>query len=113
MPRPQRCRRICNEPEYGRFSPNGEDKNDVVNMSVDEYETIRLIDLEKKTHEETSVWMDISRTTVTEIYESARTKIADSIVNGKSLVISGGNYKVCGQCRKGQHGQKCRRFSSL
>ena len=39
--------------------------------------------------------MDISRTTVTELYESARYKIADSIVNGKALEISGGNYRFC------------------
>ena len=33
--------------------------------------------------------------TVTEIYESAREKIADCLVNGKRLVISGGNYRLC------------------
>ena len=39
--------------------------------------------------------MGISRTTVTEIYESARYKLADSVVNGKKLHISGGNYCFC------------------
>ena len=39
--------------------------------------------------------MDISRTTVTEIYESARTKIADSLIGGKTLVIAGGRYRLC------------------
>lgn len=39
--------------------------------------------------------MDISRTTVTEIYSSAREKIADSIVHGKPLFITGGNYRLC------------------
>ena len=42
----------------------------------DEYEVIRLVDLEKKTHEQCSAQMDVSRTTVTEIYESARYKLA-------------------------------------
>ena len=44
--------------------------------------------------------MAISRTTVTEIYETARFKIADSLINGKTLCIEGGNYRVCegGEC---------------
>ena len=46
--------------------------------------------------------MDVSRTTVTEIYESARHKIANALINGKTLCIEGGNYRVCegGECRK-------------
>ena len=39
--------------------------------------------------------MDISRTTVTELYEKARYKIADSLIGGKRLVISGGDYRLC------------------
>ena len=104
MPRPQRCRRICKEPRFERFSPEGVAEDEVVTLSVDEYEAIRLMDLEKHTHEEASRQMEISRTTVTEIYESARTKLAESIVHGKPLVISGGNYKVCGRCGNG-HGK--------
>lgn len=96
MPRPTRCRRICKEPLYGRFVPDGCKSEGEVVLSVDEYECIRLVDFEKLTHEECSRQMDISRTTVTELYESARYKIADSIVNGKNLMISGGNYRLCG-----------------
>lgn len=65
-----------------------------VTMTVDEYEVIRLVDLEKCTHEQCAERMEISRTTVTEIYESARYKLADSVVNGKRLYISGGNYQL-------------------
>jgi len=54
-------------------------------MTVDEYEAIRLIDLEKRTHEQCAEQMGISRTTVTEIYETARYKLADCVVNGKTL----------------------------
>jgi len=108
MPRPQRCRRICSKPEYERFFPDGIAGGEVVNLSVDEYEVIRLVDLEKQTHEQTAKRMDISRTTVTEIYESARTKLADSIVNGKQLVISGGNYKLCDGSHKEVCSRKCR-----
>ncbi len=64
-------------------------------LRVEEYEAIRLIDLEKLTHEECGRQMGVSRTTVTEMYEAAREKLADCIVNGKPLIISGGNYTVC------------------
>lgn len=96
MPRPQRRRRICSKPEFTKFSAeNGADPKPV-KLTLDEFETVRLIDLEKCTHEQSALRMDISRTTVTEIYESARTKIAECIVNGRPLIISGGNYRMCG-----------------
>lgn len=95
MARPTRCRRICMEPLYNNFAPDASLSGEDVILTIDEYETVRLIDLEKLTHEQCARQMDISRTTVTELYESARYKIADTIVNGKRLHISGGHYRVC------------------
>ena len=95
MARPRRCRRICSEPSYDSFLPGGFPSDEEVILTLDEYEAIRLVDMEKLTHEQCAKQMDISRTTVTEIYESARTKIADCLVNGKQLFISGGQYRVC------------------
>lgn len=95
MPRPQRKRRICKEPGYNLFIPQGCEKRDAIILSIDEYEVIRWIDYRKKTHEQCGKIMNISRTTVTEIYESARFKISDSIVNGRKLKITGGNYFLC------------------
>lgn len=108
MPRPQRCRRVCTEPQFLCFSPDGVDQPEEIVLSVDEYEVIRLVDYEKKSHEQCAVVMDISRTTVTEIYEKARYKISECLVQGKQLSISGGNYKICpGQ--KSCFGQPCRK----
>ena len=95
MPRPQRCRRICCEPEFEKFSPSEAADTGSVVLTLDEFEVIRLVDLEKQTHEQCARQMDISRTTATEICESARQKIADCLVNGKKLTISGGNYRLC------------------
>lgn len=95
MPRPRRLRRICMEPAYERFIPEGISCGEQIVLAVDEYEVIRLVDLEKFTHEQCAAQMDISRTTVTEIYETAREKIADCIVHGKTLLIAGGNYRLC------------------
>lgn len=104
MARPQRPRRVCEEPMYYRFSPDGISSGKPVVLTVDEYEVIRLVDFEKKTHQQCAVLMDISRTTVTEIYESARCKIAECLINGRELFISGGHYRLCdgtlGYCKK-------------
>lgn len=62
--------------------------------TVDEYEAVRLIDFGKQTHEQCARQMGVSRTTVTKMYERARYKIADCIVNGKILRITGGNYRT-------------------
>lgn len=110
MPRPQRCRRICREPDYDCFCPNGIASKEAVIISVDEYEVIRLIDYEKKTHVQCAMQMNISRTTVTEIYEAARYKVADSIVNGKRLQIFGGNYRICDGNANDCCSQSCSRF---
>lgn len=107
MPRPQRCRRICKEPEIVGFFPDGAKTKEVVQLSVDEFEVIRLVDYEKQTHEKCARQMDISRTTVTEVYESARTKLADCLVNGRYLVISGGSYRICDGSAAADCGKTC------
>ena len=114
MARPSRCRRVCEEPAYDSFAPCGRDAGEPVILTVDEYEVIRLVDFEKKTHARCASQMGISRTTVTEIYEKARYKIADCIVNGKMLRIAGGNYRVCrGRAGAGTGcGQRCRWMQS-
>ncbi len=103
VPRPKRCRRICSKPDYDYFIPGGIPAKEKVRLCLEEYEAIRLIDLENLTHEECARQMDVSRTTVTEMYEAARRKIADSIVNGKTLAITGGCYRICG----GRPGEGC------
>ena len=107
MPRPKRCRRICQEPEYGTFAPEGVAGDAAVYLTLDEYEVIRLVDREKQTHEQCAAQMDISRTTVTEIYESAREKIARCIIDGCRLVIGGGNYRLCDGSARPCRGRKC------
>lgn len=82
MPRPSRCRRICDEPAYDSFAPCGTAAGAPISLTLDEYESIRLIDLEKRTHAQCAEQMGVSRTTVTEIYERARHKLADCLVNG-------------------------------
>lgn len=90
MPRPVRCRKIEKMPVYRSFSPDDISAPETVRMTVDEYEALRLLDDEGLTQEACADRMNVARTTVTAIYESARKKIADALVHGKRLLITGG-----------------------
>lgn len=75
-------------------------------LSLDEYEAIRLLDYEHLTQEEAAVRMQISRPTLTRIYEKARIKYATALVEGSILLIEGGEVHImgktfrCGKCRR-------------
>lgn len=96
MPRPIKQRNVCSMPKSSHFGPLDSNASEIINMTVDEYETIRLIDLEGLTQEECSKQMNVARTTIQGIYIEARRKLAEALVNGKRLVIGGGEYKICG-----------------
>ena len=114
MPRPRKWRKVCCLPENSRFGPldlSAGTRNQV-RMTVDEYETIRLIDLEGFTQEQCAEQMNVARTTIQGIYNEARKKIAESLVNGKILLIEGGEYRLCeggGEgCGRGCHRRRHR-----
>ena len=90
MPRPIRCRRIEKMPAFRSFSPDDVKHAESVFMTVDEYEALRLLDDERLTQEACAVRMNVARTTVTAIYDSARKKVAEALVHGKRLLITGG-----------------------
>ncbi len=96
MSRPPRCRRVCSLPKAGEFVPSGcTEESDAVIMRIDEYEVIRLIDLLGLTQEQCAAQINVSRTTVTGIYDTARYKLADALVHGKRLLIEGGHIQLC------------------
>lgn len=97
MARPQKMKRVCKEPGFTNFVPSdvGGELDSSVILTVDEYETIRLIDLEGFSREECAKRMTVARTTVQAIYNSARHKIAQSLVMGMELRIAGGTFRLC------------------
>ena len=110
MPRPMKWRKVCSLPQCSRFGPldRGAGERSYVRMTVDEYETIRLIDLEGFTQEECAAQMNIARTTVQGIYAEARRKIAKALVEGKVQLIEGGKYRLCRERGNG-YSRGCRR----
>ena len=88
MPRPKKGRRVCEFPQTLRFSPeNPAETAQPVTLTVEEYETIRLIDKEGLSQEECGEIMQVARPTVPQIYASARKKIADVLVDVLPLLI--------------------------
>lgn len=77
------------------FIPQQNDNSEMLIMTVDEYESIRLIDLEGFSQEECANKLGVARTTAQLIYNNAREKIAKALVRGKGLQIEGGNYVLC------------------
>ena len=100
MPRKQRCRCIGGYPDHWEFSPEESSDKEPVVMGLDEFETIRLLDREGLTQEQCAERMGVARTTVTAIYESSRRKVAEALVDGRRLLIRGGNYQFNDQGSK-------------
>lgn len=117
MPRPVKRRLVCDLPNHDVYGPikRCSRGNDTIIMSIEEFETIRLIDFEGLDQEQCAERMEVARSTVQRIYNDARQRIAESLVTGKVLRIEGGNYKICsddlktdrcGKCRRHQHGKR-------
>lgn len=96
MPRPRICRRVQFEPNVTYFKPARVPMRELeeVILTVEEFESIRLKDLEGLDQIKSAKKMKISQPTFFRLLNSARSKIADSIVNGKAIRIEGGNYRL-------------------
>ena len=108
MARPQKSRKVCNPPKMLGFKPFGIANCDTesIVMQFDEYEAIKLVNYDNLPQDEAAELMDVSRPTLTRIYNSALVKIAQAFVEGKTIVINGGNFEFtkdwykCTKCFK-------------
>ena len=96
MVRPRLCRRVRFNPDITYFKPRGIPLRELeeVILLVDEYEAVRLKDLEGLEQEECAKKMNVSQPTFHRLVLSARKKIADAIINGKAIKIEGGNFRI-------------------
>ena len=111
MPRPRKFRKVCCLPDSNLYGPLNTPiiEDNIIVMTVGEYETIRLIDFEEMTQEECAKSMHVARTTIQRIYADARKKLADSFVNGKIIKIEGGDYLLYNQEERIYGRGRCRR----
>jgi len=93
MPRPEKRRRICYDHKTTSYGPCGipHEQLQRVDLSLDEMEAIRLCYLEGMYQEDAAGIMNISRQTLGRVLRSANQKIADFLVNNKTLFINSGN----------------------
>ncbi len=107
MPRKKRNRKLQVPPTIKGMSVFGVRgrRSEEVFLLFEEYETIRLLDYRGMTQEEASLVMEVSRPTLTRIYEDARKKVAKAFVEGKDILVRGGdfffdeNWHKCNSCK--------------
>ncbi len=89
MARPRLCRNIKFDPQVNYFKPQGIPVRclDVVEMSLEEMEVLRLKNLEGLEQTEAAQKMNTSQSTFARILASANQKIADALINGKAIRI--------------------------
>ena len=100
MPRPPIPRRVVGQPPVTVFKPAGVPARDLewIQLTLDEFEAIRLVDEGGLDQEAAAASMNVSRPTLTRVLASARAKIARVLVEGGALSIEGGPV-VCGPGR--------------
>jgi predicted DNA-binding protein (UPF0251 family) len=95
MPGRRRCRRVGQQPAFTAFIPV--ETSDIAPeesvLSIEEFEAVRLKDLEGLDQNECAAMMDISQPTFHRLVVSARRKIADALTHGKTIKIEGGHYR--------------------
>ena len=98
MARPINCRRVGSMPESNYFKPRGIPLTmlEEIVLTVDEFEAVRLADLEGLYQEQAAEKMNVSRQTFGRIIESAHKKVAEALVRGKALKIEGGEFEIAG-----------------
>lgn len=90
------------------FKPAGVQTRDLeeVPLTYEEVESLRLKDIEGMDQEPAAAEMNVSRPTFQRILASARAKVADAILNGKAIRITGGNYEMTATQFRCRHGHR-------
>ena len=105
----RKCRKVHAKPACSCFGPEGKSVNGggEIHLKLDEFEAVRLAAAKGLYQEAAAKKMGVSRQTFGNIINSARQKIADALVRGKSIQITGGTVKLAnGGCGCGNHAGK-------
>jgi len=90
------------EPDITYFKPRGIPLTELkeVELTVEEFEAMRLNDLGEHEQKAVAKRMGVSQPTLHRLLLSARKKVSDAIVNGKAIKIHGGTYSIIGKSKK-------------
>ena len=101
MVRPHKNRMVAYSPDISYFKPRGIPLIDLqeVQITLDEYEALRLSDLMEMSYEDAANKMKVSRATFGRIVRGARKTVADALINGKAINIQGGSYRIIDKTR--------------
>ncbi|HVO12894.1 MAG TPA: DUF134 domain-containing protein [Vicinamibacteria bacterium] len=101
MARPHYPRRVAAPPRVVYFKPAGVPLREIaeIELTVDEFEALRLADLEGLYQTDGARRMGISRATFARIVEASRRKVAEALVHGRALRIGGGPVEFAGERR--------------
>jgi predicted DNA-binding protein (UPF0251 family) len=108
LTRPQKLKLIEGAPRSDYYKPRGIPMSELeeVNLTLEELEALRLVDLEGLYQQDAAKRMGISRQTIQRMIVTARAKMVGAVLGGKALRIEGGNYVLrdgtgvyrCGKC---------------
>ena len=93
--RPKKVRFIQKMPKIVQFSPRGKPgRPDEMELTLDQFEAIKLADYQGFDQSQGAVAMRVSRASFGRILREARKKIANALVNGKTIRIHMGDVQV-------------------
>ena len=93
--RPKKYRIIRQDPKINQFSPRGRPgRPDESELSMDEFEAVRLADYMGLAQKEAAKSMRISQPTFSRILKKGRKNIAQALISGNIIKIQGGHYVI-------------------
>jgi len=94
MSRPRRIRKIKDEPKIRCFKPDSDnvDSMDPIEITIEEFESIRLRDYHDIQQKKSAEMMGISQPTFHRTLSSARKKIAKALIEGNMIIITGDDF---------------------
>ncbi len=102
--RPKKIKIVSEDPKISQFSPRGKPgRPDEVDLSLEEFEALRLADFDQKDQKQAGKSMAISQQTFSRILKKARKKLAEGLVFGKMIRIQGGSYKLAPKAHPSQN----------
>lgn len=81
-------------PNISGFGPAGGTSEGEIQLTLEEFEAIRLIDYDGMDQAQAAEVMAVSRQTVGRILKAGRSKVAAAIVEGLHLQVGGGCYTI-------------------